>query len=356
VSSTDTMRAALLSGPGQIEVVSIPRPVPAAGEVLIEVEANAICGSDLKAYRGHYARGSFPTVLGHEFVGRVVEGDEAVTGVPSGSRVCVEPNLRCGSCEYCQAGLTNMCPEYHLMGESLDYQGACAEYVAVPAASVHPLPEAVSMLEGALVQPLAISYEGVVERGRVAAAEKVLVVGAGPIGLGALVLAGNVGAQVMVSDPVGYRLEKALELGAERVVSSGSESLAEAVADFTDGRGVDLAVEAVGGAQSASLVDAQRATARRGRIVVLGGFSSRETPFSVSDFKNKEQTLLGSLGHPGTFAPVIDLIAKRQLRPEAMVSHAVALDELPTMLRLLDEKSDGVLKVVILPRSADGKS
>ena len=295
MSAPAMMRAALLSGPKTIEVVSIPKPDPGFGQVLIQVEANAICGSDLKAYRGHYARGSFPTVLGHEFVGTVVGRADDVTGLSVGTRVCVEPNIRCGSCEYCQAGLTNMCPQYHLLGESIDYQGACAEFVAVPAASAHILPEAISVFEGALVQPLAIAYEGVVERGCVAAGEKLLIVGAGPIGLGSLLFARLRGAEVIVSDPVDSRLDKALEMGAERVVRSDSEDLGIAVADFTHGRGVDLAIEAVGGSQSASLRDAQRCTARRGRIVVLGGFSARDA-LSGERFQEQGADLVGFAG------------------------------------------------------------
>ena len=343
------MRAALLLGPRQIDVVDVEAPVARPGEVVIEVDANAICGTDLKAYQGLKVRGRYPKVLGHEFVGRVVECGEGVDAALHGQRVAVEPNLRCETCEHCTAGLTNLCPDYHVLGEGPDYPGGCAEFVAVPANLAHVLPDDVSTIEGALVQPLAISYEGVVERAQVRSGEKVLVLGAGPIGLGAMLLARLRGAQVLVCDPVGYRLDTARELGADLVVQPTRDDLDAAVAEFTDGKGVDLAVEAVGGAQTTTLFDAQRSTRVRGRILVVGGFSTPETPFPVGALKNKEQCLLGSQGHPGTFAPVIELLASKQLQPAPMVSHVVGIAELPTMFGLLDSKADGVVKVVVEP-------
>lgn len=343
------MRAALLSGPRQIDVVELERPEPGTGEILVEIEANAICGTDLKAYQGLKVRGRYPKVLGHEFVGRVADLGAGVDPSLQGARVAVEPNLRCEKCEHCAVGLTNLCADYHVLGEGPDYQGGCAEFVAVPANLAHVLPDDISMIEGALVQPLAISYEGIVERAEVRSGEKVLVLGAGPIGLGAMLLARLRGAQVLVSDPVGYRLDTARELGADFVVQPTVDDLDAAVAEFTSGKGVDLAVEAVGGAQTTTLFDAQRSTRVRGRILVVGGFSSAETPFPVGALKNKEQALLGSQGHPQTFGPVIDLLATKQLQPAAMVSHVVSLEELPAMLQLLDDKGDGVVKVVVEP-------
>jgi L-gulonate 5-dehydrogenase len=343
------MRAALLTGPRTVEVVRLPRPEPSPGRAVIRVEANTFCGSDLKAYRGTYRRGRFPTLLGHEFSGTVAEVGDGVDPDLVGSRVCAEPNVSCGRCRYCAVGLHNLCPDYHLLGESLDYPGACAEFVTVAAGQLHPLPPSVSTVEGALVQPLAIAYEGIVNRAAVTAGEAVLVLGAGPIGLGVMLLARLWGARVMVADILPGRLDRAAALGAERTVRIGADDLDRAVAVWTDGAGVDVAVEAVGGAQDQSLRDAQRMTAPRGRILVLGGFSAAETPFAVSDLKNREQTLVGSLGHPGTFAPVIEMIAGDRIRPAGMVTHTIGLDEVGDALESLHRHGEEMLKVLLKP-------
>jgi L-iditol 2-dehydrogenase len=343
------MRAALLSGPGTVEVVSMETPVPKAGQVLVRVEANALCGTDLKAYRGHYVRGRFPTVLGHELAGTVVESGDQVSDPLLGQRVCVEPNVCCGLCEYCTAGLPNLCRDYHVLGESLEFQGGCAEFVAVAASQVYVLPPSVSAVEGALVQPLAISYEAVIERGKVKSGESVLVVGGGPIGLGSMLLARLQGARVLVADVVEHRVAKALELGADVALRSDLDDLHQAVMDWTDGKGADISIEAVGGSQSSSLRDALGATAHRGRVVVVGGFATDMVPFPMNDLKNFEQSLLGSHGHPGTFKPVIDLMAEGRLRPGDMITHTVGLDGLAGVLEQLDHNSDEITKAVVVP-------
>jgi L-gulonate 5-dehydrogenase len=341
------MRAALLSAPGSIEIVTRDVPEPKAGEVIVRAEATSICGSDLSAYRGVHPWIRPPTVLGHECAGTVTAVGAGVADGIVGTLVSVEPNICCGTCRYCVAGLPNICPDYRVLGESTDLPGGMAEYVAVPAGQVYALPPSMSAEEGALVQPLAISYEGVVERGQVREGERVLVLGGGPIGLGAMLLSRIQGAQVMVVDLLDYRLDKARELGADHVLRADAPELEQTVLDWTDGYGVDVAVEAVGGAQQETAVTAQRLTAPRGRIVILGSFEQGTFPFPVAEVKKREQSVLGSHGHPRTFAPVIDLISDGSLRPRELITHTVGLDDVPDALRLIDERADGVMKVVI---------
>jgi threonine dehydrogenase-like Zn-dependent dehydrogenase len=343
------VRAARLSAPRTLELVEIPAPVPGPDDVLVRVEAASICGSDLSAYRGVHPRIKPPTILGHELAGTVVDAGAGVDPAVAGRRVSVEPNICCGKCRYCTAGLPNICPHYRVLGESLDLQGALAELIAVPASQLHVLPASVPARDGAIVQPLAISYEGVVRRGRVSEGERVLIVGAGPIGLGALLLARLAGAQVMIVDVVDHRIEVARGLGAEIAMRADDPGLDATLAEWTDGYGADVAIEAVGGKQTKSLTDAQRLTAPRGRIVVLGAFSDAVLPFAVADLKNREQTMLGSHGHPETFAPVVERVIDGSLRPGALISHVLPLDQVGEAFRMLDEKRDGVVKVVLEP-------
>ncbi|MPZ59816.1 MAG: alcohol dehydrogenase catalytic domain-containing protein [Propionibacteriales bacterium] len=344
---SSTMRVAILSAPGTVEMATWDKPLAGAGELVVQVEATSICGSDVSAYRGVHPRIFPPSVLGHECAGVVAEVGDGVPGDLIGTRVCVEPNICCGTCRYCVAGLPNICPDYRVLGESTELPGGLAEYVVVPANQIYELPSSLSPEEGALVQPLAISYEGAVERARVRENERVMILGAGPVGLGAMLLSRLQGAEVLVLDLVDYRLEKARELGAEKAMRADDPALDSVVLDWTDGYGVDAAIEAVGGAQSDTVATAQRLTAPRGRIVVLGSFKQKTLPFAVADLKNREQSLIGSQGHPRTFTPVIDLIAHGSLRPHQLVSHTVGLDDLPDAFRMLDERSDGVMKVVV---------
>jgi L-gulonate 5-dehydrogenase len=341
------MRAVLLAEPGRIEVVTRDVPEPGPGEVLVRAEATSVCGSDLSAYRGVHPYIRPPAILGHEVSGTVAAVGAGVADGIVGTLISVEPNMCCGTCRFCRAGLPNICPNYRVLGESADLPGGMAEYVVVPADQVYALPPSMSAAEGALVQPLAISYEGVIQRGQIQEGERVLVVGAGPIGLGGMLLSRVHGAEVMVVDLLDYRLDKARELGADHVLRADDPTLESTVLEWTDGYGVDVAVEAVGGAQHVTAAMAQRLTRPRGRIVILGSFEEKSFPFPIADVKMREQTLIGSHGHPQTFAPVIDLIAEGALRPSQLITHTVGLEEVPDALRLIDERADGIMKVVI---------
>jgi L-gulonate 5-dehydrogenase len=340
--------AALLSAPFVIDMVTREAPRPGPGEALLRVQAVSICGSDISAYRGVHPRIKPPSVLGHELAGEVAALGPGTDPSLLGEVVCAEPNICCGNCRYCRAGLPNICPSYRVLGESLELPGGFAELVAVPATQVYRLPAGLSAILGCMVQPLAICYEGVVARAAVEHGEHVLVVGAGPIGLGSLMLATMRGARVMVTDLVPERLDLARQLGADMTVLA-SDDVDSAVSDWTYGDGVDVAVEAAGGAQIESMSLAQRVTAPRGRIVVMGAFTDKTFPFAIGDLKNREQTLMGSHGHPRTFAPVLDLIADGRLDAGALVSHRLKLEQSAIAFDLLDRRLDSVMKVVVSP-------
>jgi 2-desacetyl-2-hydroxyethyl bacteriochlorophyllide A dehydrogenase len=343
------MRAAVLAEPRRIEIVNVPDAEPAAGQVLIQVEGASICGSDLTGFWGVNARMRLPTIPGHEVAGTVVGTGDGVDASLVGSRVVVEPNVSCRTCEWCLLGLPNVCVRYRVLGESMDLPGGLAERIAVAADQVYQLPPDISSAEGAVVQPLSISYHGVVDRAQVQADETVLIVGAGPIGLAALLFAREIGARCFVSDVVDDRLEIARRLGADLTIRADATDVAAVVREATDGRGADVAIEAVGGAQDQSLADASASTRIRGRIVVLGTFGKAPQPLPGYLFKNREQTMLGSHGHPGTFAPTLELVRAGRIRPADLITHTLPLDEVATAFEMLDQRSDGVVKVVLEP-------
>jgi threonine dehydrogenase-like Zn-dependent dehydrogenase len=341
-----TMRAAFLSAPGSVELIDHPTPRPAPGEVLLRVEASSICGSDLSAYRGVHTRIRPPTILGHEFAGSIVERGPGAGRLPFGTRVTAEPNIACGRCRFCRAGYPNVCVDYLVLGEDVSRPGACAEYVKVPESQCHPLPAHVSSAEGALVQPLAIAHHAV-DRGRIDAGETVLVIGAGPIGLGVTRIARGRGARTLVVDPLAYRLGIARRFGAEAAVTP--DEAEREVLDRTDGYGADVVYECVGGAQTETFRQACRLAAGRGRVVVVGSFKQDEAPLPIVSFKFRELEIIGSQGHPRTFGPTLALIASAALPAAELITHRLPLDRVADGFALLADRAENVLKIVIEP-------
>lgn len=188
------MQAAWLSEARKCEVVSIPRPVPEPGEVLIRVEANGICGTDIKSFLGTYRPGTVPHGAGsrdrRNRVGPARRPGRAIARHPGLCRA----QSQLWACRLCLQGLPNLCEDYHVLGESIKYPGGCARFVCVSSRQVHALPAHVTAIEGALVQPYAISNEAVIRRGQVAPGKRVLVLGAGPIGLTIMLIARQLGA------------------------------------------------------------------------------------------------------------------------------------------------------------------
>ncbi len=342
------MRAAFLADVGVVRVVDHPIPRPGPDDVILRVDANAICGSDLSAYRGVHSRIRPPTILGHEFAGTVVELGTTVRSVALGMRVAAEPNIACGVCRYCRRGFPNVCVDYLVVGEDISRPGACAEYVKVPAGQLYPLPDHVTSAEGALVQPLAIAYHAV-DRGRITAGQTVLIFGAGPIGLGTMMIARERGARTIVVDVLPYRLEMATRLGAGLVVDPRHEDLDASVREQTDGYGADVTIEAVGGAQTTTFEDACRLTARQGTVVVVGSFKHDVAPLPIVSFKFRELDIVGSQGHPSTFGPTLALVARGALPAVELITHRLPLDRVADGFALLTERAEGVMKIVIEP-------
>lgn len=339
----------MVRAPYVIEVAEVSDPEPRAGHVIVRVEAASICGSDLTGFQGVNPRNRLPTIPGHEIAGTVEAAGDDASRALVGKRVVVEPNLACLSCEWCRAGLPNVCVSYRVLGQNMDVPGGLAEYVSVAADQVYPLPDQVSAAEGAVVQPLSISYHGVVSRAEVKSDEVVLILGAGPIGLAALLLARHRGARVLITDVVDDRLEAAAKLGADVVLRADQVDVGSAVREVTGGRGADVTLEAVGGAQDRTISDAVAATATRGRIVMLGTFGSEPQSLPAYAFKNRELTLMGSHGHPDTFTPTLELVADGRIRPSDLITHRLPLAEVERAFRLLDTRADGVIKVIIEP-------
>jgi threonine dehydrogenase-like Zn-dependent dehydrogenase len=343
------MLAARLIEPGRFEFVEIARPTAGPGEVLVRVEAVSICGSDLGAYLGRHPRIVAPAILGHEFAGVVEELGPGVTGAAIGQRVAVHPTIGCRTCRYCLRGAENICASYRVIGEDDSLPGAMAGHVRVAVDHLHAIPDNVSFEEAALVQPLGIGLHAVRDRGRIAAGETILIVGAGPIGLAILIAATEAGARVLISDTLPYRLEQARAFGASLAIDATTEDVAAVARAETDGYGVDAAFEAVGGTTDEAFATAYDATARGGRVVVLGSFKAPTVPLRIGDMKYAEIDIRGSQAHPFVFDDVIASIAAGRTPARELITHRFALTDVGAAFELLAARAERVQKIVLLP-------
>jgi threonine dehydrogenase-like Zn-dependent dehydrogenase len=315
-----------------IEVRDLPEPAPGPGEVLVRVAAAGICGSELEAFATRSPRRPPPLVMGHEFCGEVTALGTGVDGVQVGDRVVMNSLITCGTCEACREARPHLCPRREAFG--MRRPGGFAERCAVPATTVFPLPEKVSPLEGALVEPLANAvhvWAMVEER----LPETVVILGAGTIGLMCLQVARAVGAFRLVAvDPSPARLEVAHALGAEPVINPRETPLRDAIRAFTRGRGADVVVDAAGTPDSRR--DAV-GIARPGGTVVWIGLHADDTALSGAEVVLGERRVQGSYAVTAAdLRKAIGLFAHRRVdiapwaRPFPLVEGARVFRELLT--------------------------
>jgi (R,R)-butanediol dehydrogenase/meso-butanediol dehydrogenase/diacetyl reductase len=320
------MRAAVVQEVGKpLAIETVPDPKPAADQVILEVSRCGICGSDL-----HITQFGFcppGTILGHEFAGTIVEvGDDVRSGWKVGERVTALPLMPCSNCEYCDQGLHSLCHANRFVGTALNTPGAYAEYVAVRADMLQRLPTGVGFDEGAMVEPLAVAYHAV-DRGEPRRDTNVLVIGAGPIGLGAALFARLRGARnVVVSEFAPERRKRALDMGATHVIDPKSETVAERFAEIAGGA-PDMVIECVGVPgliqQSINLVRP------RGRVVVVGVCFEADTIQPMSAISKEADIVFAQCYTPRDFGAVIDAIAVGAAKPQPMLTETVGFDALP---------------------------
>jgi L-iditol 2-dehydrogenase len=260
------MKALVYTEPMKLELRDISEPQLRSADVLIRVNACGVCGSDLHGFLGKSKKRVPPLVLGHEFSGNIIERGSS-SQLQVGSSAAVYPLLCCGKCRYCSSGRENLCPSRRVFG--LDLDGGLAEFVAVPEECVFPLPEWMTHIEGALVEPLANALHVVTRIPDVRGATG-LIYGAGPIGLLSLFAVKQAGAaRVAVVDRNQHRLRIALELGGELAIDASRQDPTTVVRDWTaDGYGVDFSVDAVG--NDLCREKAAACTAPGGTVVCIG--------------------------------------------------------------------------------------
>ena len=342
------MTAALYQGNRKLQVTEIPRPQPGPGDAIIRVRAEGVCGSDLLVWWDNDKPETKPA--GHEVAGEIVEVGEGVDSSRIGERVAVDTlgfGVGCGSCWYCRMGQPIQCQD-----KAEDEGGGYAQYMKRQAAGCFPVPDSLSWEEAALAEPLAVSVHAI-RRGRMSGGETVLVLGAGNIGLTAVVAARGMGAgKIFVTARHKHQAEMAIALGADVALPPDDPELWKALDDATDGRGADMSVESVGGHTSATIEDAIEHTRKQGRIVILGGFWA---PITIDWMKPllKEHSVVFSscysvLDGRDDYEVAIDLMASGRAPVKQMVTHKYALEEIQQAIDTAYDKTTGSIKVQIL--------
>ena len=303
------MKALVYVGPEKMEVQSLPDPKVGAGEVLLEISAAGICGSDIHGFLGHSERRKPGLVMGHETVARIAEIHPTVTGWRVSDRVSFNPLVSCRSCPACLEGRQNVCADWKLFGMDL-LHGTYAEYVSVPACQLLSLSEAIAEPEAILVEPLAV----VIHAFRVSVADTprtMVIFGAGPIGALALVLAKLRGVpRVCVVDVNPERLAVARALGADLAVDGGRADALAQVRSWTQGRGADHVVEAVG--VEATRRAAVAASSKGGRILFLG-LAENDSALPWIEMTRNEQAVFTSFAYtPRDFEAAVRLVEARR--------------------------------------------
>ena len=343
------MKTAVMLGIGKMGFEERDIPQPKDNEVLVQLEYVGICGSDLHYYEtgaiGDYVVKP-PFVLGHEPGGTVVEVGKNVKHLKAGDRVALEPGRTCGHCEFCKEGKYNLCPDVVFFATP-PVDGVFQEYVAHEADLCFKLPDNVSTLEGALIEPLAVGFHAAIQ-GDAHLGQKAVVMGAGCIGLVSMMALKARGvSEVYVVDIMEKRLEKALELGAAGVINGAKEDVVQKVNEITNGRGMDLVIETAG-----TEITTRQAIqiARKGSNIVLVGYSKTgEMTLPMSLVLDKELTFKTVFRYRHIYPMAIEAVAAGKVDLKGIVTDIFPLDEAQkAMYYSVNNKADivkGVIKV-----------
>ena len=342
-----TMKVAVMTGIGQMAYEQRPIPTLKDNEVLVKLEYVGICGSDMHYYEtgaiGNYVVEP-PFVLGHEPGGVVVEVGKNVHHLSIGDRVALEPGKTCGHCEFCRQGKYNLCPDVVFFATP-PVDGVFQEYVAHEADLCFKLPDNVSTLEGALIEPLAVGFHAA-NQGGAHAGQTAVVMGAGCSGLVTMMALKAEGiSRVYVVDIMQKRLDKALELGADGVINGKEKDAVEEVLSLTNGQGCDLVIETAG-----TEFTTRQAIhmAKKGANLVLVGYSKTgEMTLPMSLVLDKELTLKTVFRYRHIYPMAIDAVAAGKVNLKGIVTNIFSFDDIQNAMNCSIQDKSNIVKAVV---------
>lgn len=340
------MKVVYLTKPGTMEIVEEPIPKPGRGQVLVRIEYNGICGSDVHFFKDGRVGDCIlhdKFVLGHEVSGTVTELGEGVTGLTAGDRVALEPGYSCGKCEFCKTGRYNLCPDVQFFAAP-PVRGALQEYVVHPADMCFRLPDNVSTMEGALVEPLAVGLHATA-LGSVGLGQSVVILGAGCIGLVTLLSARARGASnIIVADLYDKRLEFAKEMGADYTINVQKEDVLGRIREIL-GDGPDVVLETAG--SPATIAQTAHIVKRGGTIVLVGMSAQSEITYNFFQIMEKEATVKCVFRYRNLYPTAIAAIAGGSINVKQIVTHEFSLDESNLAFDTVVKDAQNVVKGII---------
>jgi L-iditol 2-dehydrogenase len=324
-------------------------PELAPNEILVQVRSCGICGSDVHGYDGSSGRRIPPVIMGHEASGAVAKTGSSVKRFKHGDRVTFDSMISCGLCYFCRRGRPNLCDDRRVLGVSCgDYtrNGAFAELVNVPEHIVYSVPDGLSFDHAAMVEPVSVAVHAV-DITPIQLGDTAVVVGAGMIGLLTLQALRTAGCgRIVIADLADDRLELAKKLGADDAINSGTTNVAEYVKSVTEGRGADVALEAVGATATVKMcID----SVRKGGVVTLIGNVAPTVEIGLQSVVTREVSLLGSCASANDYPACLDLMARGSIQVEPMISATGPLESGPDFFTRLYNREPNLTKVILNP-------
>ena len=335
------MKAIEITKPYEIKIIDKEKPEIKAGEALLKVLYCGICGADVASYTGNQPFTTYPRIPGHEFSAQIVEIGENDKGFKAGDIITCNPYFNCGECYACRRGIVNACTDNQTMGVQRD--GSFQEYITMPIERLID-GKGLSAKELALIEPFSISAHAL-SRAKINAGDNLLIMGAGPIGLFALIKAKALGARVAISDLLDSRLELAKEYGADLIINGKTDNVNEKCLDFTGGNGFDVCVEACG--LPATFLSCIEQAAHGANIILIGN-GKKETTFLHSIILKKELNIFGSRNaFTKDFEELISLVSSGKLDILKMVSGVYDKENAAEAFNALANNDGSLAKLLI---------
>ena len=333
----------VMTEPGKIVFRDIPVPEPGKGEVLVKIIDIGICGSDIHVYHGKHPFTSYPVTQGHEVSGIVEKAGEGVTDLAPGQKVTIQPQVVCGECYPCRHGKYNLCEKLKVMG--FQTTGVASEYFCVAAEKVTPLPDEMTMEEGAMIEPLAVAVHAVQRAGNVRGKD-ICVLGAGPIGILTAQVAKGMGARkVMITDISDIRLEKARETGIDVCVNMKTQDFARA---FVDCFGPDKADVIYDCAGTDITMDQAIRNARKGSMIILVAVFASRASVDLAVLNDHELDLNTTMMYRSDdYAKAIEMVREGKVQLKPLISRKFPFREYADAYRYIDENRESTMKVII---------
>lgn len=338
------MLQAKLLQPKKIIFEEVKIPKVKDNEVLIEVKAIGICGSDIHTYKGvHPFVKKYPLIQGHEFSGVITKVGRSIVNLKIGQKVTVEPSLVCGKCFNCISNRYNICENLKVMGFQTD--GAMRNYFAVPEYKVIPLLENVNYNQGAMIEPLAVAVHSIKRTGKVNG-KNILVLGAGTIGILTGAVAKCFGAKkVIITDVSDFRLEYAKKINIDHLVNVKKENLKDKINKYFGKQSANIIFECVGVADT---INQAINISRKGTKIIVAGVFSSKVEIDAGLIQDKELELIGTLMYQKEdFKNAINLIHRKKIDPSLLITHKFSFEKLPDAYNLIESEKEDFLKIMI---------